>query len=101
MVKDELAVQNRDPGKFRFGKRVYVHVEDDPAVAQRRLEEALKHHYGGGDWSEHMLAGTAEQCIAGLRAVADAGAELVLLNPLVDDQRQLERLAGKVIPALL
>jgi alkanesulfonate monooxygenase SsuD/methylene tetrahydromethanopterin reductase-like flavin-dependent oxidoreductase (luciferase family) len=47
-----------------------------------------------------MLAGTAEECVAGIRAVADAGAELILLNPLVDDQRQLERLAGEVIPAL-
>ena len=37
MVKDELAVQNRDPETFRFGKRVYVHVEDDPTVARRRL----------------------------------------------------------------
>lgn len=101
MVKEELAAQNRDPGEFRFGKRVYVHVEDDPAVAQRRLEEALKDHYGGGDWSEHMLAGPAEHCVAGLRAVADAGAELVLLNPLVDDEQQLERLAGEVIPALV
>ena len=101
MVKEELAAQSRDPGKFRFAKRVYIHVEDDPAVARRRLEEALKRHYGGGDWSEHMLAGPAEHCVEGLRAVADAGAEMVLLNPLVDDQEQLERLAGEVIPALL
>jgi len=101
MVKDELAVQNRDPGKFRFGKRVYIHVEDDPALAQRSLGEALKRHYGFGDWSEQMVAGTVEDCIAGLRAVADAGAELLLLNPLVDDQQQLERLAGEVIPALV
>ena len=34
MVKDELAAQERDPEKFRFGKRVYVHVDDDFAVAQ-------------------------------------------------------------------
>ena len=47
-----------------------------------------------------MIAGPAEECIAGIRAVEDAGAELVLLSPLVDDQRQLERLAGEVIPAL-
>jgi alkanesulfonate monooxygenase SsuD/methylene tetrahydromethanopterin reductase-like flavin-dependent oxidoreductase (luciferase family) len=100
MVKDELAVQNRDPQTFRFGKRVYVHVEDDPTVARTRLDDALRHHYGGGDWAEHMLAGTADECVAGIRAVADAGAELILLNPLVDDQRQLERLAGEVIPAL-
>ena len=100
MVKDELAVQHRDPETFRFGKRVYVHVEDDPTVARTRLDDALKHHYGGGDWTEHMLAGTVEECVAGIRAVADAGAELILLNSLVDDQRQLERLAGEVIPAL-
>jgi hypothetical protein len=39
-------------------------------------------------------------CAAGVRAVADAGAELILLNPLVDDHEQLERLAAEVIPAL-
>jgi probable F420-dependent oxidoreductase len=101
IVREELAAQNRDPEKFRIGKRVYVHVEDDPVLARRRLEDALWEHYGGGDWWEHMVAGPAEECIGGIRAVADAGAELVLLNPLVDDQRQLERLAGEVIPALV
>ena len=59
MVKEELAVLDRDRGSFKFGKRVYVQVDDDPAVAKKRLEEALKRHYGGGDWSEHMVAGTA------------------------------------------
>ena len=47
-----------------------------------------------------MVAGTPEQCVEALREVADAGAELMLLNPLVDDQEQLERLASEVIPAL-
>jgi probable F420-dependent oxidoreductase len=101
MVKEELAVQNRDPQNFRFGKRVYVHVQDDPTLARQHLADALSHHYGGGDWSEQMIAGTPEECIAGLREVADAGAELILLNPLTDDERQLERLAADVIPALL
>jgi probable F420-dependent oxidoreductase len=100
MVKEELATLDRDPEKFRIGKRVYVHVEDDATLARRRLEDALRHHYGGGDWSEHMVAGPVEECVAGIRAVADAGAELILLNPLADDERQLERLAGEVIPAL-
>ncbi len=100
LVKDELAALNRDPAAFRFGKRLYVHVDDDPALARRLLEDALKAHYGGGEWSEHIVAGPAQECAAGIRAVADAGAELILLNPLVDDQTQLERLAGEVIPAL-
>jgi probable F420-dependent oxidoreductase len=100
LVKEELAVLNRDPARFRFGKRLYVYVDDDPARARRQLEDALKAHYGGGEWSEHIVAGPAEECAAGIGAVADAGAELILLNPLVDDALQLERLAGEVIPAL-
>jgi probable F420-dependent oxidoreductase len=100
IVREELAVQDRDPASFRFGKRVYVHVDDDRAGARRRLEDALGQHYGGGEWSEHIVAGPAEECAAGIRAVADAGAELILLNPLVDDERQLERLAAAVVPVL-
>jgi hypothetical protein len=30
--------------------------------------------------------------------VADAGAEMILLNPLDDDAAQMERLAGEVVP---
>jgi probable F420-dependent oxidoreductase len=100
VVREELSAQDRDPATFRIGKRVYVHVDDDAARGRRRLDEALTQHYGRGGWSEHILAGPPEACAAGIRAVADAGAQLVLLNPLVDDAHQLERLAGEVIPAL-
>ena len=100
MVREELSAQGREPDTFRIGKRVYVHVEDDAARGRQRLEDALTRHYGRGGWSEHILAGPPEECAAGIRAVADAGAELILLNPLVDDAHQLERLAAEVIPAL-
>ena len=56
--------------------------------------------YGRGGWSEHILAGPPDVCATGIRAVADAGAELILLNPIVEDAHQLERLAAEVIPAL-
>jgi probable F420-dependent oxidoreductase len=100
VVRDELDAQRRDSDTFRIGKRVYVHVDDDATRGRRRLEEALTRHYGRGGWSEHILAGPSEECAAGIRRVADAGAELILLNPLVDDAEQLERLAAEVIPAL-
>jgi len=100
VVREELSAQGRVPDTFRIGKRVYVHVEDDAARGRQRLEDALTRHYGGGGWSEHILAGPAEECATGIRAVADAGAELILLNPLVDDAGQLERLSAEVIPAL-
>jgi probable F420-dependent oxidoreductase len=100
VVSEELSAQGRLPDTFRIGKRVYVHVEDDAARGRQRLEDALSRHYGRGGWSEQILAGPAEECIAGIRAVADAGAELILLNPLLDEAHQLERLALEVIPAL-
>jgi probable F420-dependent oxidoreductase len=100
VVREELSLQGRDPATFRIGKRVYVHVEDDADRGRQRLEDALTQHYGRGGWSEHILAGSPEVCAAGIQRVADAGAELILLNSLVDDADQLERLAAEVIPAL-
>jgi probable F420-dependent oxidoreductase len=100
VVREELSAQGRAPDTFRIGKRVYIHVEDDAAGGRQKLEDALTQHYGRGGWSEHILAGPPDACAAGIRAVADAGAELILLNPLVDDAQQLERLATEVIPAL-
>jgi probable F420-dependent oxidoreductase len=100
VVRQELAARDRDPGTFQIGKRVYLHVDDDASRGARRLEEALTEHYGRGGWSEHILTGPPEACAAGIRRVADAGAELILLNPMIDDADQLERLAGEVIPAL-
>ena len=100
VAREELSAQGRDPGTFRIGKRVYVHVDDDAARGRQRLDDALTRHYGRGGWSEHILAGPADVCAAGIRAVADAGAELILLNPIVEDAHQLERLAAEVIPAL-
>jgi probable F420-dependent oxidoreductase len=100
VVRDALAEFERDPSSFRFGKRVYVHVDDDRARAVERLDAALARHYGRGGWSEVIVAGPPANCAAGLRKVVDAGAELILLNTLVDDTAQMERLAAEVVPAL-
>ncbi len=100
VVREELDAQGREPDTFRIAKRVYLQIEDDAARGRQRLEDALTRHYGRGGWSQHILAGPAEECTAGIRAVADAGAQLILLNPLVDDAQQLERLAAQVIPEL-
>ncbi|HET9719691.1 MAG TPA: LLM class flavin-dependent oxidoreductase [Solirubrobacteraceae bacterium] len=100
VVRAELAAHDREPAEFRIGKRVYIHVDDDASRGRERLEQALSRHYGRSGWSEHILAGPPDRCAAGVRAVAEAGAELILLNPLVDDAEQLERLASEVIPAL-
>jgi probable F420-dependent oxidoreductase len=100
VVREALAELGRDPSSFRFAKRVYVHVDDDRVRAHERLDAALARHYGRGGWSEVIVAGPPTDCVAGLREVVAAGAELILLNTLVDDTAQMERLAAEVIPAL-
>ena len=100
VVRDALAENGRDPAAFPIAKRVYIHVDDDPARAGERIETALARHYGRGGWSAVAVSGQPAACAAGLREVADAGAELILLNPMVDDAQQMERLAAEVIPEL-
>jgi len=99
IVREELSRQGRDPASFEIAKRVYIHVDDDPARAHDRIESALARHYGRGV-SGVSVSGPPGACISGLQEVASAGAELILLNPLVDDHEQMERLAAEVIPGL-
>ena len=51
-----------------------------------------------------MLGHTRGRRTDGLREVIDAGAEMILLNPVGDsvaqDRDQMERLAGEVLPRL-
>ena len=98
-VRAELTEQGRDPSDFQIAKRVYIHVDDDGSAAREQIESALVHHYGR-PVPGVAIAGPPSECLAGLREVADAGAELILLNTLVDDANQMERLAAEVVPAL-
>jgi alkanesulfonate monooxygenase SsuD/methylene tetrahydromethanopterin reductase-like flavin-dependent oxidoreductase (luciferase family) len=100
VVREALAEFGRDPASFRLAKRVYIHVEDDADRARERLDAALTRHYGRSGWSEVFVAGPPADCVAGLREVVDAGAGLILLNTLVDDTAQMERLAAEVMPAV-
>jgi probable F420-dependent oxidoreductase len=101
VVRQALEEQGRSD--FRIAKRVYITVDDDAARAKERMAAALHRLYagfGGGDLSPVAVAGPPDACVDGLRAVADAGAEMILLNPLVDEAEQMERLAAEVVPRL-
>jgi probable F420-dependent oxidoreductase len=101
-ARDELRRQGRDAAGFPIAKRVYIAVDDDAARARQRMADALVRLYG--DFGKGLLPvavlGPASACVHGLREVADAGAEMVLLNPLFDAADQMERLATEVLPEL-
>lgn len=104
VLRDELALAEREPTSFRIAKRVYIAVDDNGERARQRVATALDEVYdereSPGRLAPVAVAGTAAECATGLQAVRDAGAELILLNPLFDDREQMERLAAEVMPRL-
>ena len=103
LVRDELAAARRDRAAFRIAKRVYIGVDDDTGQARERVATGLQRlygHFGLPDLTAVAVFGTPEDCRRGLREVADAGAELIMLNPLYDDAEQMERLAAEVMPGV-
>jgi probable F420-dependent oxidoreductase len=102
IVREALAAAGRPAAEFGLAKRVYIAVDDDAERARARMDAALERLYGRR--SEQIeaaaIAGNPDQCAAGLRAVADAGAELILCTALSDQAGQAERLAAEVLPQL-
>jgi alkanesulfonate monooxygenase SsuD/methylene tetrahydromethanopterin reductase-like flavin-dependent oxidoreductase (luciferase family) len=103
VVRAALADAGRDPANFRIAKRVYIAVDDDGDRARQQAANLLNHIYasfGRTDMESVAVYGPPDACAAGLRDVAAAGAELILLHPVSDDAEQMERLAGEVLPAV-
>jgi probable F420-dependent oxidoreductase len=98
VVRAQLAAAG--PTSFPIAKRVYIAVDDDAGRARRRIAAGLVRVYG--DFGHRLMpvavAGTPEDCVRGVREVAEAGAEMIVLNPLDDDAAQMERLAAEVMP---
>ena len=104
-VRRQLAEQGKDPARFTIGKRVYLMIDDDAAKARERVLAGLRRIYGQLRGIDAVpVFGTPDDVVRGLRAVIDAGAEMILLNPVghdvAQDREQMERLAAEVIPQL-
>ena len=105
VVRRELDEQARDATQFRIAKRVYLTIDDDAARARERVLAGLHRIYGdlpGLDLEAVPVSGTPDDVVRGLREVIDAGAQMILLNPVgenvAEDREQMERLAAEVIP---
>jgi alkanesulfonate monooxygenase SsuD/methylene tetrahydromethanopterin reductase-like flavin-dependent oxidoreductase (luciferase family) len=104
-VRRELAEQGRDAATYPIAKRVYLMVDDDAARARERVLAGLHRTYGNMSGIEAVpVSGTPKDVVRGLAEVADAGAEMILCNPLgatvAEEREQMERLAAEVIPHL-
>ena len=101
VVREALDAAGRDPSTFRIAKRVYLTVDDD---VERAPERPRRRCTGSTASSacrtspRWRCTGPPDAVAAGLREVIDAGAELVVLNPMFDDAEQIERLSAEVLP---
>ncbi|MGB8389836.1 LLM class flavin-dependent oxidoreductase [Mycobacterium sp.] len=105
VVRRELDEQRKDPAQFSIGKRVYLTVDDDAARARDRVLTGLRRIYGKMPGIDAVsVSGTPDEVARGLAEVVDAGAEMLLLNPVgadvAENREQMERLAAEVIPQL-
>jgi alkanesulfonate monooxygenase SsuD/methylene tetrahydromethanopterin reductase-like flavin-dependent oxidoreductase (luciferase family) len=102
VVRRELAERGRDSGGFGIAKRVYIAVDDDAGRARQRIAAGLVRLYGdfGRSLAPVAVAGTPDDCVRELRAVADAGAQMILLHPMFDEAGQMERLAAEIMPQI-
>ncbi|GGI84711.1 luciferase-like protein [Saccharopolyspora subtropica] len=100
VVREALAEAERDPADFPIAKRVYIAVDDDADRARARVNATLERLYGRRSETIEAAAivGTPDHCIAELRAVAEAGAEMILFSPLFDHSHQAAQLATHVMP---
>ena len=99
-MKTFLQEAGREPPGFRLSKRLYLVVDEDELVAKRTLEESLLQQYGARATSVGGLAGSPARIVDALGSLAQAGYDHVLLNPVQNDLRQMEKLAEKVLPQL-
>ena len=96
-----LEEAGRDPSSFSISKRVYVAIDNDERRAETRLREWFGQRYKNADMaSEVSVCGSISQCTEELAKVVEAGAEMVMLNPVFDHTDQLEALAQEVVPQL-
>jgi probable F420-dependent oxidoreductase len=101
LLRRALEAAGRDPNAFPVAKRVYIAVDADRTRAARRLAEWFGGFYHRPQLAEEVSVwGSVEECAEGLRAVVAAGARLLMLNPVFDDEEQLERFASELAPRL-
>jgi len=97
ILKEALAARGRDPEDFPISKRIFMAVDENPAVARRELNRwftNVYHNPPGTDASG--IHGTPEQVRARLEEVVAMGANHLMLNPVSNYTEQVEALAEVV-----
>jgi probable F420-dependent oxidoreductase len=97
ILKEALEKAGRDPHAFPISKRVFLSVHERPDVARAELQRWFTEVYRNPDGADASGAhGTPAQVREQLEALAAAGANHLLLNPVARYAEQVDTLAALV-----
>jgi alkanesulfonate monooxygenase SsuD/methylene tetrahydromethanopterin reductase-like flavin-dependent oxidoreductase (luciferase family) len=100
-VEAVLRDRGRDRADFTIAKRVYIAVADDRERAFARTREWFARHYGRPELADAVaVVDDVEGCVRELDALAGLGIDYLVLNPIFDEQKQLQALGRAVVPHL-
>lgn len=92
-VRELAAAAGRED--FPIAKRLYLALDRDRERARGRLREWFGCFYGKPQLADEVsFTGDAEALAATIRDIRDAGASLIILNPVFDEDQQLEAIAS-------
>jgi probable F420-dependent oxidoreductase len=99
-VREALTAAGKSAADFPIAKRVYISIDSDADRARHRINAGLEKLYGRRvpTIEDAAIAGTLNDCLRAVRAVAEAGAELILFTPLRDPAWHAEQIATEIIP---
>ncbi len=94
VVKEALAEAGRDPSTFTIGKKQFLVLDDNVGRATERMRDWAGRSIMNADLGERVaLLGPSSVVAPGLQEIVDAGADLLVLNPVDDLLDQVEHLA--------
>jgi len=102
IIRRALADAGRPARDFGIAKRLYIAIDENAERARERMNAALERIYGQRVPSIEAaaVAGAPADCVREVRAIAAAGAELILFTAPFEQAEHAERLASEIIPQI-
>lgn len=100
-LQQAVSETGRSRGDFVMAKRVYIYVDDDPQTAAPMMKRWFSETWGDPGLAPVAgVSGTADQCASEILALRDAGADLLILDPVANLAAQTKRIVEELVPQL-
>ena len=97
-ILDYAKESGRDASLLEPAKLWYTYVSEDRQSAKRLLSSRLEAYCGKYDVEENCIFGSPEDCVARLNKYYEAGVRTFILEPIVAEVEQVERIRKEIIP---